>query len=358
MTAHSVPSPLQQLDVLTAAFSRRPDAAEAWLRWRESVDWDRHLDPVSFSLLPIILRNMSSMGLQDALMPKFRGIARQAWLANKVWMRPFQKSMEVLSGANIGMLFLPPTRRLLLDTSAVLNRNDPVHLAIRRQHAEQAINLLLAVGWKSANVRLPQRAMTGFTLGTHYLLLRRDEDMQLTLNWGLEILFREDASCVWQRAVPAELCGRPASGPDAADALEFVLRHPVAEEPFGQMAEILAVASEPGLQWRRLAEALRMRPVHSDWLAVLNPLQSILSQWDADLDPADWCRAHPPRSLVPRRSVMARGIEGWRDYRASLGERHALQAAVRQLPGYLMGRWNLAAMRHIPFGFLNWAIRG
>ena len=72
-----------ELDLLLASFHLHSDAVESWKRWRESTDWDGHVDGDAFALLPEAWRNLQGLGVDDSLFPRFKGIARQAWLANQ-----------------------------------------------------------------------------------------------------------------------------------------------------------------------------------------------------------------------------------------------------------------------------------
>lgn len=357
MILHSrTPTPLQ-LDLLAAAFLRHQGAVGAWERWRNAVDWDCHFDPVTFSLLPIIRLNLHKLGARDPLMSRLKGVSRQAWLANQLWIKKIKEAVEVCSRKNIEILLLPPTRRLLLDSSAVMDRGNPIHVALRARQAEQAIRSLLRCGWSSAEIRLPHGALAGFTAGTHYLALRRDDGLCMTLNWGLKWLFPERKGSAWDRALRAGLGGLDVRGLGAADALEYELRQPLAEDPFGQIASVLMVATEPSLDWPRLASAFRNHPIRSDWRTALAFVRPILDQWGECADPAGWGDHEPDQSNTQPGSLLARGRIGWRYYRAALGDHCALNAALRQLPGYLVGRWHLTGTSKIPLGFLNWVMR-
>lgn len=144
------------MDLLNAAFLRHDDAIAAWERWRVGVDWEGHLDHTSFALLPMVYRNLSRLGVEDPLFPRFKGIIRQAWLANQRWVAQIEPTLAACADAGVQVMILPPTLRLLLDKSAVMNREEPLCWAVRAAQAEPALRCLLGIGWRSHEVRLPR----------------------------------------------------------------------------------------------------------------------------------------------------------------------------------------------------------
>lgn len=99
----------RQGDLLDAAFLRHPEAAAAWRRWSAGVDWDGHLDHTSFALLPRVYRNLRSLGCDDPIFPRCKGIMHQAWLANQHLINGLGPGLDALAQAGVVPVLLPPT---------------------------------------------------------------------------------------------------------------------------------------------------------------------------------------------------------------------------------------------------------
>jgi len=346
-----------QIDLLKSAFLQGNEALPAWGRWRDWADWDGHFDHDTFALLPHVYSNLNSLGAHDALMPRFKGIRRQAWLANQLWIQKLSESLDTCFRERIEFLFLPPTLDLLLDDSAVMVQGQPVRLAVPERQSEAAIRCLLEAGWKCTEITLPRRSLTGFAIGARHLLLRHDSGFNMSLNWGMKWMFADGIDEVWTRVVKASIGGHTVNVPDATDALEFALRQPLMNRPLGQAAEILILSRNPRLDWQRLNAAARTLSLGPDWKRVLVPILPLLRQWGAPEDPPGWCHADPERPDPDRMSMLRRGRDGWRAYRTRPELHHSLNMALRQLPGYLVGRFNISSAWKIPLGALRWAVR-
>ncbi len=343
-----------QIDLLGAAFLRGRGAVGAWESWRDGVDWDGHLDHASFALLPLVYRNLARLGVQDPLMPRLKGVMRRAWLANQRWIARIEPSLAACARDGIEVLVLPPTLRLLLDSSAVMSAQERLSLAVRPGQAEPAVRCLLRAGWRMPEVSLPRWSLTGYIVGARHLMLQEAQGQPLMLTWGLEWWLADRVGEVWTGA-RHELLGRqPVRRLDSADALEFELRHPVGDPPLRRIAEILMIAQHGEPDWGRLAQAVRERPLPPDWSAALALMQPFLDQWGAPPDLPRWCGPPSPARAAPRASLLRRSRYDWRAYRAALGSRHGLAAALIQLPGYLMGRWHVPGPGGLPRRLLGW----
>ncbi len=345
-----------QTDLLTAAFLPDQDAIAAWVRWRDGVDWDGHLDHTSFMLLPLVYRNLNRLGVEDLLFPRFKGIIRQAWLANQRWTASIEPTLAACTNDGIEVLILPPTQRILRDGSAVMNRQEPMSWAVRSTQAEPMISCLLSSGWKSHEVRLPRWSLTGYVLGTRHLMLRHDTGQGLMLTWGMEWWFGDRTDAVWTGADHARLGRQPVRSLNAADALALTLREPISDQPFTRIADALLIADNGALNWRRLEDAVRHCPPASDWSSVLAPLQPFFDSWGAPPQLQSWFTTAPADSppARPRVTLLQRYRDDWGVYRMALGNHRGPTAALVQLPGYLMGRWRLHGLGDLPKRLLAW----
>lgn len=69
--------------LLKAALFSGEAAEKAFLRWRETVDFDS-LDDISYYLLPKLYQNQQKNPTNDAILKKLRGIYRRTWLENQI----------------------------------------------------------------------------------------------------------------------------------------------------------------------------------------------------------------------------------------------------------------------------------
>lgn len=350
-----------ETDLLSAAFLPHPDARVAWRRWRDSIDWDRHIDPEAFALLPAVYRNLQGLGADDPLFPRFKGIARQGWLANQRRIVGLKDTLEECARNGVDLLLLPPVSRWLHDPSAILGQRHYLQWAVRPGQAEQAIRCFLRVGWRVAGVRLPPRLIPGYVLGTRHLRLESSAGEAATLTWGLEWWFGARTGEAWRRASSRRLGKQPVLGLDRTDALEFSLRHP-SGSGLGQVADMLVIAAEPGaIDWRRLDSDLERHPLPQAREALLAPLQPFFDALGAPPGLARRCGEAPPPPLqAPTPSTpLGRCRQDWDNYRRAWGAGYRPATAWVQLPGYLMARWRLADPWQIPKGLgarLRWKI--
>ncbi|MFO1429886.1 MAG: hypothetical protein U1F76_07060 [Candidatus Competibacteraceae bacterium] len=346
-----------QVDLLRAAFLRHPDALPAWRRWRDSIAWNQYVDPEVFALLPVVYRNLHGLGADDPLFPRFKGIARQAWLANQRWIAELQDTLVRCAEEGVELLALPPTQQLLGDPAVVQSYRRQLALAVRPEQAERAVRCLLHSGWRAARVQLPSGLVAGYVRGTRYLLLKNAKRDPLMLAWGLEWWFDDSAASVWRRARRQSLGKQPIRGLDPGDALAFVLRRSLAETSFGRIAEALAIAVGTELMpWDRLCETFGRHPLPTERLTMLAILQPFFDRRGLTYRLRQWCGESRTESrwTLPAGSPLVRYGRDWQTYRQAWGDSYHPAMALLQLPGYLMGRWQLSSPAELPRGLARW----
>ncbi|MGZ8219134.1 hypothetical protein [Methylomagnum sp.] len=352
-------APLQPLesDLLLAAFLPHPDAPPAWERWRDSIDWDRHIDPEAFTLLPTAHRNLRGLGVDDKLFPRFKGIARHAWLVNQRRFAEVKDSLDECAHHGVELLWLPPVWRWLADPAAVLGHRHGLQWAVRPEQSAAAIQCLLRVGWRPSQVRLPENQIPGYVLGAKHLVLKSPKGEAAMLTWGLEWWFGQRTPEVWRRAIPLVFGKQPTLGLDRTDALEFALRQASPDSALGGLADVLSIAAEPAaIDWQRLDNDLRRQPLPVERAAVLPLLKPFLDGWAVPVEAAHWCgeRQPDPAPVAAPAPPLARCRQDWRRYCRAWGAQYRPATALLQLPGYLMGRWRLADPRQLLTGLAGW----
>ncbi len=88
--------------------------------------------------MPAVARNLRRLGADDPLIPRFGGIARQAWVANQHRLLRFQPTLRALVDAGVRLAPLPPDWLLVHDASAVLERTAILACALHPSSVDAA----------------------------------------------------------------------------------------------------------------------------------------------------------------------------------------------------------------------------
>ena len=98
--------------------------------------------------------------------------------------------------------------------------------------------------------------------------------------------------------------------------------------------------------WRcLLRESRHSNSAYADTVASLCPLPPEDVVRDEGTNALCIQPEEPGSGEVPAASLFLHYQQRWQHYRAALGEGHSNLAAIRCLPGYLMGRWELSQVR-------------
>lgn len=356
-----------QADLLRATFVADESAARAWRRWRDAIDWEGYLDRDDFRLLPRTYRNLSEQGVTDPLLPRLKGITRQAWFANQRRLRHFHPTLRALAAAGVELLVVPPTAVLLDDPAAVLDRHAPLTCAVRPADVEGTIACLWRAGWRTS-VRLPRWSLAGFVLAADRLAWHDPAGMTLDLSWQWDGSDRcgRFPEKVWARAGRARLANDTVLALDSADAVHDLCRQPVAATAFGRIVDLLLLldAAKAPPDWRRFLARAAEVPVDAAWRDIFGEVRAIVPAWvPPELGAAgpafgsQSSSASASPSASPSASASAAAATGslcrrigmqWSAYREALGRDRSLAGALRHLPGYLMGHWRLPTLAGLP----------
>lgn len=344
----------RQRDLLDAAFLQSAGAAAAWQRWSAGVDWDGHLDHTSFALLPRVHRNLRAQGVEDPIFPRCKGIMHQAWLANQHLVRALAPALDALAEAGIEPVLLPPTWILSRDRAAVLDRGRPLCWGIAPGQALPALRALFALGWVIDGVRVPGWSLAGYVAGVKHLILRRPDGPRWLLTWALDLWPGDRALAA--AAEPCDLAGRSVRALAPQDALCHTLWQPGGLDAFGLAAQLLTIAAVGAVRdWPAPvpASAASLPP---DWGDSMKQIRHIFVQQGASADFGTI--VEPPRGAPPPANPLRRAETDWQRYRVALAQPDSPTALLRQLPGYLMGRWRARHLRQLPWRALGWLVSG
>ena len=77
-----LPNEEQQL-LIKATILEKDQALSAWQAWKKRVDTN-HIDPGSFKLIPLLFRQLTSFGIEDPLLSRYKSVYRSIWYRNQL----------------------------------------------------------------------------------------------------------------------------------------------------------------------------------------------------------------------------------------------------------------------------------
>jgi hypothetical protein len=249
----------QQELLLQAALLRGQKALDAWREWKADVDLDR-LDGGSLRLLPLLHRNLLDLGVEDALMGRFKGFHRMTWYRNHRLLRNMVSVMSHLQG--IGM----PT--MVLKGAALISLHYRDHglrpmadldVLVPTKDAATALDLLLRSGWSCKKLKSAEMLTERYASHNHGLILKDATGDKLDLHWHVLA-----DSCgpnadqeFWDGAIEIELDGVSTCALNPTDQLLHVCAHAArwAHPPMLRWtadAVMVMRTAEPKIDWSRL----------------------------------------------------------------------------------------------------------
>ena len=182
---------------------------EAWEMWKTRVNMDDHLDLGSFRILPQLYRNLQNLGIDDPLMMKFKGIARQTWLKNQRLFHSTAPPLQALSEAGIDVLiFSGAALALRYYPDYVLSPATELTLLVRPAQALAALTQLQALGWTPVSP-LPQIPIDAYIAAKPEHRFQDSTGHQVRLCWRFLPKYCPDDvdADSWPGAVAAQLQG-------------------------------------------------------------------------------------------------------------------------------------------------------
>jgi len=251
------------------------------------------------------------------------------------------------------LLVAPPTAALLHDATAVLRQHAPLACAVRGSQAEAAIRCLWRQGWHPG-VRLPRWSLAGYVLAADRLMWQDGDGQTVDLRWQCDPSDRRGRfpAEVWQRATRARVASEPVLMLSGADTVHDLCRSPVLGNAFGRITDLLlsidAMKAAPP-DWQCFFARARLDPIAPEWQEILRDLRALLPNMLPASVSTDW---PPPGSPAPQTAATGTMYERIAAhalrYRQAWGEHYSFARASRQLPGYLLARWRLPSLGHLP----------
>lgn len=298
------PNAEQEL-LLRAALGRGPGAVDAWRAWQRSVNI-AEVDAGSFRLLPLLYRNLTSLGLDPNELGKLKGVYLQSWARNQIAMRTLAQVLRALRGAGVEAIVLKGAALALLCYRDLgVRPMKDLDVLVPPERNADAAETAAGIGWlpspmdyRGAEAESHFHTENGRELDIHRYLLQHDR-------------YAGADDTLWAAAVPLEVEGVATRALSAADQLFHVLVHGIAWNPVPQIrwaADAVTVirSAAPGLDWVRVLEQTTTRGFVP---AVRSGLEYLRPTFEVEI-PADIVR-----ELESVRVTRLHRLEHWAEQR-------------------------------------------
>jgi hypothetical protein len=254
----------QQNLLLTAAMREDAEAAEAFRRWRGTIDLEADFDHDSYRLLPLVYHHMDRLGNRDPLMGRLKGVYRMSWCQNQVLFDKARPLVSDLEQRGIRTLLL---KGIALAVSYYRNPAvrpvAAIDIAVSPRQVKGSIAAIEAFGW--------QRNATPSAEDLRYRHCMQFTDRDghvLDLHWHFlyEACNDEANAFFWSFAIPLDFGGMPTLQLDPTAMLIHVILHGVrwvADPPHQWIPDALSILRCEGgrFDWERMiafAQAQRL----------------------------------------------------------------------------------------------------
>jgi hypothetical protein len=244
--------------LLRASLLEGDDALEAWEEWASRVDIDV-LDQGSRRLLPLLYRNLSTLGVESPLMATLKGIYRWTWYKNQMLLRQVSELIRSFQASGIETMVLKGAALIPLNSKDYgLRPMVDADLLVRTEQALPAVELLSKLGWRPMYKEL---AAFGdkFLSAQHGELFSGPGGQRLDLHWHLmsECCYENADHDFWDAAVRVDLNGTTTHALNQTDELLLVCVHGAVWNPVRThrwVADSLMIlrTAKSGIDWNRL----------------------------------------------------------------------------------------------------------
>jgi hypothetical protein len=295
--ADAFPNALESL-LIRAAVLEGDAGRAAWSKWRRRGDLDA-VDLASHRLLPQLYRNLVTLGVEDSLLGRLKGVYRYHWYANQLLLRRGGETIAALEAAGIRTLVLKGAAlgALHYGDRGARPMND-LDILVPRDAAPEAMRVLRANGF------IPEVEPPEAMLGIRHSENFEDEDgRSVDLHWYALAQPANDDD-FWAAAVPVEVGGVPTLALCPADELLYACVHGLCLNPVSPIrwvadALIVIRSAEGRLDWSRLVERGVARRLTVTLGAALEYLRN------------EFAAPVPVETLAALRSAPSSRVERW-----------------------------------------------
>ena len=232
-------------DVLTAALHRGERGRSAWGRASSHPDF---LDHAPYQLLPLLYRNLDSLGVDDPALPRLKGVYRNSWYRNQRVFAAGREALESLRASSVEALVLGG---LALAAHYYRDRGArPVaaaELLVRPEDVPAAAARLRSAGWQADERDLERLRVTASS--ARFVQAERPDVILHWCPFRLPVPSEE----VWARTTRLALAGDD-EWPALEPAIELMRVCAASGPESGWLADALVVARSGEVEWDRFAE--------------------------------------------------------------------------------------------------------
>ncbi len=207
LNQHQSPLPsAQDTLLLKAALLKGQAALAAFAEWRKTLDLDA-LDFGSQRVLPLLSRNLRSLGVDDPIIARFKGVGRFSWYQNQVLVAAISPLLNSLNQAGIPFALLKGIAFVAsIPDQMPLRAMTDVDLLVRPMDVPAAMDNLADGGWSPyyGTIRFAKQELIDREVSCDFSAGR---DRHVDLHWFVRKQNRwpnADAA-LWSRLVPVKL---------------------------------------------------------------------------------------------------------------------------------------------------------
>ncbi len=252
--------PQQEL-LLRAALFKGASAVEAWRQWKSGVDVEK-LDPGSYRILPLLYRNLLTLGVSDPSIGKYKGVYRRTWYKNQLLFHELASALRFFEDACIETIVLKGAALSVLNYGDYgLRPMNDIDLLIRTNQVSKSIDLLRDLGWTPVDFEPGEKYISvSYSHG-----FRNGKGQEIDLHWHLLSQSREkDADTdFWDGAITLDINGVATRTLSPSDQLLHVCLHGARWNyipPIRWIADAMTVLNTSSeIDWDRVIAQARKR---------------------------------------------------------------------------------------------------
>jgi hypothetical protein len=245
----------QQSLLLTAAMGEDAEAAEAFCRWRESIDLEADFDPGSYRLMPLVYDRMRRLNVRDPVMGRLKGVYRMSWYGNQVLFDKVRSIVSALEERGITPLLLAGVPlALYYYRNPAVRPVGAIDIAVSPRQVRGSIAVIEASGWQRNAI--PSAEDLRYR---HCIQFTDLHGHALDLHWHFlyEACNDEADAFFWSSAIPLDFGGEPTLQLDPTAMLVYVILRGIrwdADPPHQWIADALLILRYEGgrLDWERI----------------------------------------------------------------------------------------------------------
>jgi hypothetical protein len=269
----------QQELLLRASLMKGKYARDAWEELKSSVAIEK-MEPGSLRMLPMLYRNLQTLGIDDPLISKLKGVYRRTWYENQILLQRLSVLLNSFHNADIATMILKGAALVLLHYKEYgLRPISHIDFLVRTKDALPAANLLRKLG---------MRAQNGFSETSisvaHAQLFIDNAGQEYDLHWHLlrECRYPHADDDFWEGAVAVKVNDVLTCALNPADqVLQLCLLRAKWDQArcFHWVADAMAVMNNPRneIDWNRLAQQAKNRRLIIPLREKLNYLSDVLN---------------------------------------------------------------------------------